>query len=572
MNHGSSTSGPSLPEQARSSQLGPLAEGSLFAGRYRIVRCMAAGGMGSVYEVVHTETERRRALKVMHPHLFQSDDMRERFKREARISGQVESEYIVDVADAGVDEATKTPFLVMELLQGEDLGQVLAVRHALPPAEVAGHLHQVARALDKTHAAGIVHRDLKPENLFVTRRDDGSPCVKILDFGIAKVVAPHQQAQATRALGTPLYMSPEQIRGAAEIGPRADLYALGHIAYTLLAGEPYWGEESLVGESLYALLQAVMGGAVEPAGARARRRSGVVLPAAFDGWFARATAIQPADRFSGASESVSALVEALGIRPGAGTGPLPGGPERASSPHLSLRQETPARLSPAPAMTAPLPQSIGSAWDSRLRGDSGPIATASAPAGTGMKPAVAELPGPPAGMSVPAGARPAFERASTSTGALVGAMPAQQPPNRGLLVAALGLVGLAVVGGGGWLALRGPLGHAAGGSESAGSVSTTSAPSVQAERPATAEPTGAASATGEPDVTPAGAAPQPASTGVLPGKKSVADPSVPSGGNPAGPKPTSTPTARPTSAPSAKPKIPAPGKATTAPTSTLTRD
>jgi serine/threonine protein kinase len=111
----------------------------VFAGRYRIVRCVAAGGMGSVYEVIHVETERRRALKVMHAHLFQSDEMRERFKREARIAAQVESEYIVDVSDAGVDEATRTPFLVMELLQGEELGDRLKrLRGLPPPAEIVG--------------------------------------------------------------------------------------------------------------------------------------------------------------------------------------------------------------------------------------------------------------------------------------------------------------------------------------------------------------------------------------------------------------------------------------------------
>src|SRR6185369_2187750 len=97
--------------------------------------------------------------------------------------------------------------------------------------------------LDKTHAAGIVHRDLKPGNLFVTSRDDGSPCVKIVDFGVAKVVA-QNQAQKTKALGTPLYMAPEQIRGDAAISGRADLYSLGHVAYTLLTGEAYWKEDS----------------------------------------------------------------------------------------------------------------------------------------------------------------------------------------------------------------------------------------------------------------------------------------------------------------------------------------
>lgn len=150
-----------------------LAEGTIFAGRYRVVRSIAAGGMGAVYEVVHLETDRRRAMKVMHAHLFQSDDMRMRFQREARIAANIESEYLIDVSDAGVDEATGMPFMVMELLRGEELGQRLKRVGRLDPAEALTVLQQTALALDKTHAASIVRRDLKPQNLFCTQRDDG---------------------------------------------------------------------------------------------------------------------------------------------------------------------------------------------------------------------------------------------------------------------------------------------------------------------------------------------------------------------------------------------------------------
>lgn len=104
---------------------GMLEEGAVFAGRYHVVRCIAAGGMGAVYEVIHLETERRRALKVMHPHILQQDDMRERFKLEAKVAAHIESDFIVDVFDAGIDEPTRMPFLVMELLRGEDLGKRL---------------------------------------------------------------------------------------------------------------------------------------------------------------------------------------------------------------------------------------------------------------------------------------------------------------------------------------------------------------------------------------------------------------------------------------------------------------
>jgi serine/threonine protein kinase len=288
-----------------------LPPGTAFRGRYRVVRAIKAGGMGAVYEVVDETTNARRALKVMLPTLVEDRDLRARFALEARITGDIESDHIVVVFDAGVDEATVTPFLVMDLLRGEDLASLLKTRGPIPPDEVLLCLSQVARALDKTHAAGIVHRDLKPENLFLTRRDDGSPCVKILDFGIAKVVAQSSMALGTQALGTPLYMAPEQIRGGGAIGPGADLYALGQIAYALLAGEPYWEEEKRAGESVYPLLMAVVAGATELPVTRAARRRGIELPSGFDAWFAKAVAQKPEDRFEGASAAVAALGAAL---------------------------------------------------------------------------------------------------------------------------------------------------------------------------------------------------------------------------------------------------------------------
>lgn len=166
-----------------------LTEGSIFASRYKVVRSIAAGGMGAVYEAVHLETDAHRALKVMHPHLVQSEDLRERFRREARVAAQIKSAYIVDVFDAGIDESTKMPFLVMELLQGEELGKRLPRVGRFGFEETVGYLWQVALALDKTHKANIVHRDLKPENLFLCEDDDGPPHIKVLDFGIAKIVA-----------------------------------------------------------------------------------------------------------------------------------------------------------------------------------------------------------------------------------------------------------------------------------------------------------------------------------------------------------------------------------------------
>jgi tRNA A-37 threonylcarbamoyl transferase component Bud32/sugar lactone lactonase YvrE len=288
-----------------------LEKGATFAQRYRIVRLIAAGGMGAVYEVVHLETERRRALKVMHPHVLASEDLRERFKREARITGRVESDHIVDVFDAGVDTATGMPFLVMELLAGEDLGVRLGRLGRLPPAEVAAHVFETALALDKTHKARIIHRDLKPRNLFLAEREEGPARIKVLDFGIAKMVA-DGSCSATQIVGTPLYMAPEQLDPAAKLGPAADIYALGMVAYTLLVGAPYFEEEARACGGL-ALASVIARGPREPARARASARR-VALPEAFDAWFARATAVRPEDRFATALEAASALAAALGER------------------------------------------------------------------------------------------------------------------------------------------------------------------------------------------------------------------------------------------------------------------
>jgi serine/threonine protein kinase len=289
-----------------------LNQGDLFAERYRILRCIASGGMGSVYEVIHLETERRRALKTMAPELADSADLRERFQREARITANVASEFIVEVFDAGVDAQSGMLFLVMELLDGEDLAKRVHRVGRVSAVEVVTWLSQVASALDKTHAAGIVHRDLKPENLFVTQRDDGSVRMKILDFGISKVVSTAGAGvNATTNLGSPLYMAPEQITSAPLSGA-TDLFALGLIAYTLLVGEAYWQHEAEQAGGLLAFAMKAGRGPRESAVARARSK-GVTLPSGFDAWFRRATANEPDRRFQSARALVAALAETLAV-------------------------------------------------------------------------------------------------------------------------------------------------------------------------------------------------------------------------------------------------------------------
>ncbi len=249
----------------------------LIGGRYRPVRLLGKGGMGAVYEVEHLHTGQRFALKVITP---QPGASVERFKREARAASRIRSDHIVQVTDADVaPELGGAPFLVMELLEGSDLEGVTG-KNPAAPEDVMDWLRQVARALAKAHDAGIVHRDLKPENLFLTTREDGSPLVKILDFGIAKFVAEGSTlTQSGGILGTPAYMAPEQTdsHGPA-VTQRADLYAIGLIAFKLLTGRMYWRTGSLA-----QLLAQIL---AEPMPAASER--GSTLGAPFDEWFRRA--------------------------------------------------------------------------------------------------------------------------------------------------------------------------------------------------------------------------------------------------------------------------------------------
>ena len=273
--------------------------------------------MGAVYEVEHLHTGQRHALKVLTP---QPGASVERFKREARAASLIRSDHIVRVIDADVaPELGGAPFLVMELLEGADLERATGNRPAAP-GDVVDWLRQVARALGKAHGAGLVHRDLKPENLFLTQREDGTPLVKILDFGIAKMTVEGAGLTASDAiLGTPGYMAPEQTdsRGPP-VTPRADLYSLGLIAFKLLTGRIYW-----VTGSLAQLLAQILAEPMPPASER-----GAMLGPRFDAWSAKACDRSPENRFASAEEQVEALAQALSLP----AQPLPDSAARSSAP------------------------------------------------------------------------------------------------------------------------------------------------------------------------------------------------------------------------------------------------
>jgi serine/threonine protein kinase len=204
--------------------------------KYRVVRFIAEGGMGAVYEGRHMFVRRRFAIKFLRRDLAHRRDVLARFAQEARAAGELEHENIAAVVDFGV-AGDGAPYLVMEYLDGVDLARLLALAGPLPSERAADLVLQAALGVQVAHAASLIHRDLKPQNLFLCRRSDGTDLVKLLDFGVAKLQT--QEGTVTRTgavLGTPAYMSPEQARGESALDGRTDIYALGVILYELLSG------------------------------------------------------------------------------------------------------------------------------------------------------------------------------------------------------------------------------------------------------------------------------------------------------------------------------------------------
>ncbi|MBK8256340.1 MAG: protein kinase [Polyangiaceae bacterium] len=320
-----------------------LRKGEIFAGRYRIERSIGAGGMGAVFEAEHLDTERHVALKVLLPHSLVNESARDRFKQEARVAGKIRHPHIVDVLDAGVDDSTNMPFLVMELLEGEDLASRVDRLGPMSAEETVMLLWQIGLALDTLHARSIVHRDLKPENLFLTWTEDGMQVMKLLDFGVAKVIsAGYSWALTQDAQGTPVYMAPEQFAEEIRISAASDIYALGMVTFTLLTARHYWGPEVERGMNVFMLARIAEAGPKEPASVRAKRQ-GASVPEGFDEWFSTVTALVPDERFPTASDAIEALADALGV-------PLP----TQASARLRSRPDPLEAAAPASVREAPL--------------------------------------------------------------------------------------------------------------------------------------------------------------------------------------------------------------------------
>ncbi|MBI4953272.1 MAG: serine/threonine protein kinase [Myxococcales bacterium] len=230
--------------------------GQVIDGKYEVKALLGQGGMGAVYEAEHTGTGRRCAVKVIINEEFVHDPkVVGRFQREARAAGAVDTQYIAQVLDAGVDRDTGLPFLAMEYLDGEDVQHLLKRVGPIAPDTALRIVAQACLGLQKAHAQGVVHRDIKPHNLFLTKRDAGEVIVKILDFGIAKVKMDQSNstegADLTKTgnlLGSPLYVSPEQARGQREIDHRTDIWSLGAVLYQMLSGRTPYQHATALGE------------------------------------------------------------------------------------------------------------------------------------------------------------------------------------------------------------------------------------------------------------------------------------------------------------------------------------
>ena len=210
----------------------PVRPGDVLAGKYRVDRVLGVGGMGVVVAATHLQLQQRVALKFMLDAGLAQPTQVERFGREARAAVRLRSDHVARVLDVGTLE-TGSPYIVMEYLDGSDIGSVLEQRGAMPVDMAVDCVLQACDAVAEAHALGIVHRDLKPRNLFLTTRNDGRALVKVLDFGISKHTTGSDLSltRTTEIMGSPSYMSPEQFRSAKLVDERTDIWALGAILY-----------------------------------------------------------------------------------------------------------------------------------------------------------------------------------------------------------------------------------------------------------------------------------------------------------------------------------------------------
>ncbi len=275
----------------------PAAPGDRIARKYRVERVLGSGAMGVVVAARHEELGQLVAVKHLITGRAVSEEQRGRFLREARAAVVLKSHHVARVLDVGADD-NEAPYIVMEFLDGQDLAATLKARRQLPFEEAVEYVLQACEAVGEAHAAGIVHRDLKPANLFLTHDVSGAPCVKVLDFGISKLVGTDVAlTHESQMLGSPLYMSPEQMNAPKSVDARSDVWALGVILYQLVAGKtPFHGE------TIQGVCALVIGG--QPTPLRVYRPD---APPGFDAVILRCLARDREQRYRDVAEFSAAL-------------------------------------------------------------------------------------------------------------------------------------------------------------------------------------------------------------------------------------------------------------------------
>jgi serine/threonine-protein kinase len=293
----------------------PALTGSIIAGKYRVLHMIGSGGMGTVWEGVHTTLGTRVAIKFIKPRFAEQPEARARFEIEARAAARLTTKHAVHVYDHGVADGG-LPYIVMEFLEGESLSDAIIRRGPLPPREVALVIGQAARALSRAHAAGIVHRDMKPDNIILAKTDepaDGLPyVVKVVDFGIAKIIEDPRTDGASpmggptregTVIGTPNFMAPEQLTAGGAPGPLTDLWSLGACAFAAMTGRlPFEGD--IIGDIVVKVCAM-------PLPVPSQVHAGV--PVGFDAWFARVCSRDRSKRFQSADELAQALAGVCGV-------------------------------------------------------------------------------------------------------------------------------------------------------------------------------------------------------------------------------------------------------------------
>jgi serine/threonine-protein kinase len=333
-----SPAGPPSPDAPKL----PLSSGQVVGGKYTVERLLGQGGMGAVFVARQDRLARRVAIKVLLPAAGASPEVVARFDREARSAAALQSDHVTRVLDVGHLE-NGAPYLVMELLEGQDLADALASQGRLDVDEAIAIVLEACDAIAEAHSLGIVHRDLKPSNLFLARRPNGTVTVKVLDFGVSK--APPGAANVgltstSEMMGSPLYMSPEQLTAARHVDGRTDIWSLGITLYELIAGSPPFVAHTVA--ELGALVLTT-----EPAPLRTRREG---VSDGLDALVLRCLRKQPADRFPTVADLAAAL---RGLRVPAGTLRLPPTPAAARTPDSD---ESPTLVSPALALPSEPPR------------------------------------------------------------------------------------------------------------------------------------------------------------------------------------------------------------------------